>query len=625
MKRKLIMVALFSATALPFTVYAETPMELTIVTPARISQPLDKAIADTSVLTAQDIRNSGAADVASLLKQVAGVEIYQGGGVGKQSSLFLRGSNSSHVLVLLDGVRINSATAGTTQVDQLMLDQIDHIEVVRGNVSSLYGSDAIGGVIQIFTKRGKGVPAFNISGGAGTHNTRRSSAGYGGESANTTYNVQVSKYSTDGFSAVKPDLVSTVNPDQDGYENTSVSANLRYDWADSQNLSASLFNSSGDNQTDNPYGSSTDINSSKARIRKLALASENSFNESWKSKIQLSRGIDDSQNFLNGLPDVAMGAQFKTSSDQFSWQNTLSVGEHDSLIVGLEKLKQQVVSSTLYTRTRRTDDSLYAGYTGNFDAQQVQVNLRRDQYADSGAANTWLLGYGYEISGAWRVTASTATAYKAPTLNDLYYPFVDYGTFGGVSYSYQGNPALKPERSRDSELGLHFAGDGQHLDAVYFDNRIRDLIVITTDPASTMTNLDAARNDGMELVYTGVFGDTEARLAATRQDPRDANTGQPLLRRARNFSNVGISRKLDKLKLGGEWQHSGARTDVDINTFARVTLAAYDLANLTANYAMDEHFELTARVDNLFNRDYMLAHGYNSLGRTLFVGLQYQQ
>lgn len=640
----LISSALIAALSLPFAVHAEalhsqsaqsakdadinrwlSPMELTIVTPTRMPQQLDKTIADTTVLTEQDIRDSGAADVPALLQRVAGVEIYQGGGIGKQSSLFLRGSNSSHVLVLLDGVRINSATAGTTQIDQLMLDQIEHIEVVRGNVSSLYGSDAIGGVIQIFTKRGKGVPAFNISAGAGSHDTRRSSAGYGGETESTSYNVQFSKFHTGGVSAVKPSLVPTVNPDADGYDNTSVAGNLRYAYADAHSLSVSLFDSSGENQTDNPFGSSTDVNSSKSLIRKFSLGSENRFSETWQSKAQLSRGVDDIQNYLNGVPDVALGAQFKTTSDLLSWQNTLRFSTQDVLLVGLERLRQQVTSSTVYSRTERSDDSLFAGYTGSYGSQQVQFNLRRDRYSDSDAANTWLLGYGYDVADAWRVTASAATAFKTPTLNDLYYPYVDYGTFGGISYSYQGNPDLKPERSRDTELGLHYSNADQHLDAVYFDNRIRDLIVITTQPASTMTNLDAARNDGLELVYAGLLGDTDVRLAATWQNPRDADTGQSLLRRARHFSSAGVTRRFGAVKLGGEWQHNGARTDIDINTFARTALAAYDVVNLTAGYAMDEHFELTARVDNLFNRDYMLSHGYNSPGRALFAGLNYRQ
>ena len=170
MKQKLLITgALFGVLALPFAVYAEPPMELEIVTPARMPQTLDKTIADTTVLDEQDIRNSGAPDVPTLLRSLAGVEVVQSGGLGKVSSTFMRGTNSSQVLVLLDGVRINSATTGTTALEHIMLDNIERIEVVRGNVSSLYGSEAIGGVIQLFTKRGRGAPAFNASAGLGSH------------------------------------------------------------------------------------------------------------------------------------------------------------------------------------------------------------------------------------------------------------------------------------------------------------------------------------------------------------------------------------------------------------------------------------------------------------------------
>jgi vitamin B12 transporter len=159
---------------------------------------------------------------------------------------------------------------------------------------------------------------------------------------------------------------------------------------------------------------------------------------------------------------------------------------------------------------------------------------------------------------------------------------------------------------------------------VYFDNRIRDLIVYANQAAATMINLDEARIDGVELAYNGQFGDTAVRLAATRQNPRDAKSGQTLLRRAKNFSSLGVTQQFGMLQVGGEWQHSGARTDGDIATFERTTLAAYDVANLTASYKLNPHFDLSARVDNLFNRDYMLVHGYNTLGRTLFVGVSYR-
>ncbi len=621
MKQKQLLAALLCAVT-PLA-YAGTSAALdeVVVTAARVEQPLDQSLAHTTVIGHKEIRDSQAADIPSLLKSLAGVEIYQSGGVGKQSSLFVRGTNSSHALVLLDGVRIGSATSGMTAIDQLMLDQVERIEVVRGNVSSLYGSEGIGGVIQIFTRRGKGAPAFNAGAGAGSHDTQRATAGFGGEAGETAFNVQVSGFRTAGVSSIRTSLVPAVNPDKDGYDNTSVSANVRHRFGEGHSLSFSLFDSRAESQNDNSFGLTTDVNESRTEVGKVALVSENRFSETWQSKLQWAQGVDDTQNFLNGAPDLGLGARFKTVSDQIGWQNTLQLGEHNVLNLGIEQLKQRVTSSTAFTRTSRTDDSLFAGYTGVYGAHQVQLNLRRDRYSDFGAADTHLLGYGYDIDDAWRLTASTATAFKAPTLNDLFYPFVNFG-FG---FSYAGNPNLKPERSRNNELGLHYAADGQRADIVYFDNRIRDLIVNNNLPAGTMINLGEARIDGFELTYAGQFGDTGVKAALTLQNPRDTQTGQALLRRAKSFANLGVTQKLGAWQVGGEWQHSGARADIDINTFARTTLAGYDVVNLTARYELDKQLGLSLRVDNLFNKDYMLAHGYNTLGRTLYVVLNYRQ
>ena len=622
MKQKLIAIALSGAMVFPLAAYAETPsLGEVVVTASRMPQPLGQALAHTTVIDQKEIQASQAADIPSLLRQVAGVEIYQSGGIGKQSSLFVRGTNSSHALVLLDGVRIGSATSGMTAIDQLMLDQVERIEVVRGNVSSLYGSEGIGGVIQIFTRRGKGAPAFNASAGTGTHNTQRAAAGFGGEVGSTSFDVQLSRFKSDGVSSIKTSLAPTVNPDGDGYDNTSLSASVRHKFNDAHSLSLSLFESRADNRTDNPFGLQTDVNESWANIRKVALTSDNHFGEIWQSRLQLAQGVDETQNFLNGTPDIWSGAQFKTTGDQIVWQNTLQLGEHNMLNAGIEHLEQRVSSSTAFTRTSRSDDSLFAGYTGVYGAQQVQLNLRHDRYSDFGNADTVLLGCGYNFNNAWRITASTGTAFKAPTLNDLFYPFTDYGW----GFSYAGNPNLKPERSRNNELGLHYAAGGQRADIVYFDNRIRDLIVNNNLPASSMVNLSKARIDGVEMAYTGRYGDTSVKAALTLQDPRDSQSGQTLLRRARSFANIGVTRQFGAWQAGGEWQHSGARADVDINTFARTTLASYDIANLTVGYALSKQLQLSLRVENLFDRDYMLAHGYNTSGRTLFAGLNYRQ
>ncbi len=322
-----------------------------------------------------------------------------------------------------------------------------------------------------------------------------------------------------------------------------------------------------------------------------------------------------SQVCTNEIYEAKMEAaldHFKTDSRQIGWQNTLAVNANGSVLLGLENLNQQVTSNILYTQIERKVNSLFAGYIGNYGAHQGQANIRQDRYSDFGTANTGLLGYGYAINDAWRATASTSTAFKAPTFNDLYGP-TGWGS----------NPNLRPERSRNKEIGLRYAAAEQRVDAVYFDNRIRDLIVYQW-PAG-MVNLDQARSDGLELSYAGQFGDTGVKAALTSQNARNANTGQTLLRRAKTFSNLGVTQQLGAWKVGGEWQYSGAREDIDINTFARTTLASYNLVNLTANYDINKQLKLSLRADNLFNRDYMLAHGYNTLGRTLFVGVNYRQ
>jgi vitamin B12 transporter len=216
------------------------------------------------------------------------------------------------------------------------------------------------------------------------------------------------------------------------------------------------------------------------------------------------------------------------------------------------------------------------------------------------------------MNDAWRVTVNISTAFKAPTFNDLYGP-AGWGS----------NPNLRPERSRNYEIGLHYAVDEQRVDAVYFDNRISDLI--TADNTWTLQNLSAARCNGIELSYAGRFGDTGVKAALTGQNPRDVGTGQALLRRAKLFSNLAVMQQLGSWKAGGEWQYSGTREDYDINTFMPTTLPSYNVVNLVASYVLDKRLNLSLRADNVFNKDYMLAHGYNTLGRTLSVGLSYQQ
>ena len=603
--------------AVPSVAFAATDVILDeiVVTATRLEQPLSQSLASTTVITAEDLRNLQAHDVPTILKSVAGVEFYQAGGIGQQSALFMRGTNSNQVLVLVDGVRIDSATTGATPLDQLMIDQIDHIEVVRGNVSSLYGSFAIGGVVQVFTRRGSGEPAFNASAGTGSQNTLRASAGFGGQSNGTDFNVQVSRFRTDGVPAINPAIMPTVNPSKDGYDNNSFSANVHHAFNSDHSLSASVFQSQGNAQYANAYGLPTDVNTTTSTISKFSLTSDHRLNEVWTSKLQLSEGVNESKNYLNGQPDLVNGYYYQTTNRQIGWQNNLRFDDCNSVLLGAENLNQHLASDTLYTNTERSANSLFGGYTGNLGPHRIQANLRQDRYSDFGTANTGLLGYGYKLNESWRATASYSTAFKAPTFNDLYSPV-----------AWGGNPNLQPERSHNAEIGMHYTEGGQRVDVVYFKNDISDLIA--SNSAGTLVNINRATISGTELDYAGHFGNTGVKAAIALQDPRDSGTGQVLVRRARLHSSLGITQQIDNWQVGGEWLYSNSREDNFYNqtTYAntRVTLSGYNVLNLNAGYTFSKNLKLLVRADNLTNQNDSNIYGYNPLGRRLFASVKWQ-
>lgn len=609
MNQKIITFALFGAIAIPNSSYAASLDEI-VVTASRMPQALDKTLADTSVINEQDIKKSGATDVSTLLRSLPGVEVAQNGGLGSTSSVYMRGTNDKQVLVLLDGVRINSATTGSTAIEHIVLDNIERIEVVRGNVSSLYGSEAIGGVIQLFTKQGQGAPAFNAGAGMGSHGTQRVSVGFSGEVNDTSFSLNAGRVKTDGVSAINPQLVPKANPNNNGYDNSTLNAQIKHAINADHLLSASAFSTRGNISYDSTAGVPTNLNNIVENIDKISLASDDQIGEKWNSQLRMAQGVDDSRIYLNGVQTT----RYQTRSNQLAWQNNFRFSEGQQLNLAAEHLAQAVTSTQNFTQTARNVNSLSGGYVGEYGPQQVQLNLRQDRFSDFGRSNTGLLGYGFSFADSWRATASISNAFRAPTLNDLFYPFTNFG--GGFTYS--GNPNLRPERSQNKEVGIHYAANGQHFDAVYFDNRISDLIAMNA-AFNSVINVGQARIDGQELSYAGDFGVNHLKASATFQNPRNATTGQLLMRRAREFASAAVSRDIGALNLGGEVRYSGARQD-GVNK-----LLGYELLNLTARHQIDKNLSLSARVDNLFNRNYSEAYSYNTLGRTLFVGLTYQQ
>ncbi|MBI1942734.1 MAG: TonB-dependent receptor [Betaproteobacteria bacterium] len=579
-----------------------------VVTASRTEQRVRDSIPHTTVITRKEIRDSGAVDLPTLLRREAGFEFSQNGGIGTTSSTFLRGTATNQVLVLIDGVRVSSLTTGATALDQLMLDQIERVEIVRGGVSSLYGSGAIGGVIQVFTQRGRSERGGSIEIGAGEEGTRRLRAAYSGAvgaAGDTRFSINFSHYSTDGFSAQNPLNSPTTNPDRDGYRNSSLSGNLAHRFHADHEAGVRFFSSVGRVEFDNAFAASVnDKHTADAEVGALSLYMNNRLGSRWFSKLGYSLGRDRFDGYLNGN----VTSRTTSRNTQISWQNDFVLAADQTASAGLERLEQEVSSTTAYVRPGRDVNAVFGGYQGRFGRHAVQLNVRSENYSDFGRARTHFGGYGFDLSDTVRLTASSAKSFRAPTFNELFFPGF-------------GNPALRPERSRHFEAGVQYAAGPHLLRVVAFHARIDDLI----NPFPVV-NINRAVIDGIETSYRGTLAGVDIRASLTIQDPiqHTASSHVQLVRRAKVFGGLSVGKSFGALRLGAELTASRQRFDNTIVTFTRVELAPYEVVNLTARYALDKQTSVSARLDNAFDKRYELAQGFNTQGRKLTAFLRHE-
>lgn len=579
-----------------------------IVTTTRIAEKISDAHTHASVISASDIASGGYSSLTEVLRARGGVEITTNGGPGQPSAVFLRGAEARHTLVLIDGMRIGSATAGGTAFEHIPLAQIERIEIVPGALSGVYGSDAIGGVIQIFT-RGT-APDTSATVSTGTFATRAFSGGFARRINDTQFSLYAGTLESRGYDANKPTTpFAQHNPDRDGYRNRHVSARVTQYLGVDHELGINIFHSLGTTHFDAGFATD-DVN--RQTLQQFALYSRNRFAERWTSLLRVGTSRDHSST------EGSFPGYFRTDQHQALWQHDvrLPIG---TVLGGLEYLSQRVSSDTPFNGTRRDVKSVFLGYRGDFASHSVQANAREDHNSQFGTRRTGSLGYGYRFSPQWRVRTSVGTAFKAPTFNDLYFP--DFPPF------FFSNPDLRPERSQNREVGIHFDGDRHRAAATLFRNRITDLITVVTDPntfVSTTQNLNAAVIDGVQLTYDGGFGNWRVRAAATLQDPRDQSTGALLRRRAKQFGSLALDKTLGAWRLGAEVVGAGRR--FDSTTEARNTrLHGYALLNLTARYAFARDWSLHTRWGNVFNREYETVQFFNMPRSHGMVSLMYQQ
>lgn len=589
-----------------------TPVDTVVVTAARMPQRAADIIADTTVIHAEEIVRAGAGSVADILARQPGIEIGRNGGAGANTSLFLRGANSNQVVVLLDGVRLGSSTTGSASWNAVPLESIDRIEIVYGPLSTLYGADAIGGVVQIFTRKGEPGFAAAASIGAGSDATRQASAhlsGSGGGEHAVSYSIGAGHERADGFSATRPGAFG-YNPDDDGYRRSSANGRLTLALAPGHEIGAQFLHSRLRAEYDN--GASSYEAFSRQDLNTASAFMSNQILPNWRSSVQLARSEDKSGSFTS---TAASGAsQIDTRQDEFTWQNTLTLGR-DTLQLLYGHRKESVESSSTAALGReRITNSYAAAYALRRERHLFDLSARQDR-SHYGARNTGAAGYGYQFAPGLRATASVGTSFRAPTFNELYYP--GYGV-----------PTNQPERGRNAELGLRYERADTRFDATWFRNRLTDMIVSATPcpdqrggrTGSCAYNVASATLEGVTLAAATRLGPLRLRGSVDWQDPRDNASGKRLARRARQHGSFQAEYAHGRLDTGAELQVSGERFD-DAANLRR--LGGYGLLNLYATWRIDADWSLLARVNNAADKRYELARNYGTGGRSWFAGLRY--
>ncbi|UXY13905.1 TonB-dependent receptor [Chitiniphilus purpureus] len=613
MSYRLIPILPLALTSLAVHADAEPRLPDVVVTAARLPQAEREVIGDVTVIERQQIAAYPGGALPDLLQSVAGVQLASNGGPGKITSLFVRGAESAQTLVLIDGVRYGSATAGAAAIQFLPLEQIERVEILRGPAASLYGADAIGGVVQIFTRQGRAGLHPSASVGIGTEGTRTASAGLAGGSEATRVALGVAHNRTDGVSALAAPANAPFNEDEDGYENSSVSLSFNHRFDTRHELGGSVLAARVKSQYDNAYTASRYDYRTQGTNGAATLWSRNRLAAGWLSTVQAGISMDDSDNYgpRSAVDPGDAISRFKTQQEQFSWLNALDAGP-GVLTLGIETLRQRITSTTPYDMTQRRINSAQGGYLAQLGAFSAQLNVRSDDNSQFGRSNNGSLGLSWRFTPAWQLGGAYATGFRAPTFNELYYPGF-------------GNPLLKPERSRNAEAFLRYAADGLQAGVTAYRNRVTDLLQYNAATYST-DNIGKATLRGVTVTADWRGDGLLAGGSLDWLDARDTSggraDGKQLARRAPRAASAYVGMQQGAWQARAEVQAQGKRYDDAANT---LPLGGYALAHLSMTWQVARDWQLLARVNNLFDKEYQQAKGYGTLGRNALVELRWQQ
>jgi len=593
----------FSVTA-PAQAQSGAELPAVVVTASRTPSRVDATLAETTVLDRADIERATGRTLPELLAQQPGVQFASNGGLGKTSSVFLRGLESRHTLLLIDGVRYGSATTGTPNWDNIPLDDIERIEIVRGPLSGLYGSDAVGGVIQIFTRRGADGLRGNATLGAGSNRYGQAAAGLRFGQGAFDGAVQINHTRNDGFSATNSRVqFGNFNDDADGFKQNSGSVQLGWKFGGGWRADARALESRGESQYDDGPGADS---RSKQVTSLQSLAVGGPVLGDWRTTLRLSRASDDFNTLSSASPFASLGS-IETVQRQLSWENTIATRLGTALLLA-ERIEQEVSRpGAPFDISDRSIDAVGLGLDGAAGAHHWQASLRRDRNSQFGSQTTGALGYGLDFTPQLRGAVSYGTSFVAPSFNQLYFPGF-------------GNPALLPEEGRHREISLRWAQGGQQLRAAYFLHSIDGYVTPGPNPSNT-----DARISGFTLAYEAQVERWRLAASADLIDPRNdsrssPNYGRQLPRRAQESFKASADLDLGAWEVGAVIVASGSRYDNLANT---LVVGGYGTLDLRADWKLARAWSLGLRLNNVGDKAYETAYGYNQPGREAYLTLRY--
>ena len=590
-----------------------TPGDAVQVIGTRAPTALDRVVSDVVVIERDRIRASSADSIEDLLRREGGMQMSRTGGPGQSAGIQIRGSSSSSTLVLIDGVRVGSATLGQTDLAGVSLAQVERIEIMRGPGSSLYGADAIGGVVNIVTRRGDGAPYLRGNIAGGNHASGEGYVALSGSSERFDYALSASGETSDGVSALRPgDQFGNYNPDDDGFSRYGLSLAGGFSWQKGQRVglsyTASKLRSMFDSAEFPPPNFLPDPSPdfrNRLNTQLTTLDYQGTFSSAWAGLLRASYQTDQLESGANVI------STFDTARRQITAQATWTPSAQHQVVGAVDLLTESIHSSS-FDAPERDNTGLVVGYTGRFGAQKLQADLRWDHNSVYDNQTTGKLGWGMDLNDAWSLRAVAGTAFRAPTFNDLYFP--GYGV-----------ETLQPERSRSFEAGVDYKAAQTSVATTVYYNKVSDLIGYQSDPNQCPPgfpfgcagNTARALLQGITMQGLQQWGQFQFTLALDWLNAKDRDTDTTLPRRAANQQTFAVDWN------EGPWQLGGTVLRVSQRPDAGVLLPAYTLLNLNARWRFERFWQVELRLQNATDRDYEPARDYQDVGRQFWVGLRY--